>query len=66
MKDHFNTLYDRDENDDGIADGDVSLMAVWSWDGPPEDTTSKRTKIADIVLKSKLYTSVAGDERLFF
>lgn len=51
---------------DGQADGNVPLMAVYSWSGPPELEGSERTKIADIVLKTKLYTSKAGDNRLFF
>ena len=41
-------------------------MKVFSWNMPPEYAEAERTHIADIVLKTKLYTSKAGDERLFF
>lgn len=66
MKDHYNTLFDQDLDGDSIADGNVKLMKVFSWDAPPMEPGAQRTHIADIVLKTKLYTSEAGDERLFF
>lgn len=66
MKDYYNAKFDQDQDDNGIADGNVKLMKVFSWNGPPNLDESERTHIADIVLKTKLYTSEAGDERLFF
>ena len=39
---------------------------MYAWTAPPSIEGSKRVKIADIVLKSKLYTSKTGDQRLFF
>jgi len=42
-----------------------SFIDVYAWTAP-KSLSGKRVKIAEIVLKSKLYTSVTGDQRLFF
>jgi len=41
------------------------FIDVYAWTAP-ESLSGKRVKIAEIVLKSKLHTSVTGDQRLFF
>ena len=58
MKDHWNPSID-----EGVEE---PFIEVYAWTAPPALEGSRRVKIADIVLKSKLHTSTAGDQRLFF
>ena len=43
----------------------MPILKVYAWDAP-EQLGGKRVQIAEIILKTKLYTSLAGDSRLFF
>lgn len=54
-----------DQLRDNIKDGDT-IMEAWAWTGPPDLPGSEHVHIANIVLKTDLYTSVFGDNRLFF
>ena len=58
LKNHWNPSIDAGEEE--------PFIEVYAWTAPPALEGSRRVKIADIVLKSKLYTSTAGDQRLFF
>ena len=70
LKDHFNKQC-VDKNGDGHCESGVKILDVYAWTAP-EGTTDlngdprERVKIAEIELKTKLYTSEAGDERLYF
>jgi hypothetical protein len=48
-----------------FSDGDT-LFTVKALTAPPGVPESREVVIGSIVLTSDLYTSVAGDERLFF
>ena len=66
--DNDETWYDRLKNhwNPSIDSGEEKpFIDVYAWTAPPT-LGGKRVKIADIVLKSKLFTSTAGDQRLFF
>lgn len=70
LKDHFNEKCE-DENNDGHCESGVKIFDVYAWTAPEgandlNDEPRERVKIAEINLKTKLYTSKAGDERLFF
>jgi hypothetical protein len=43
----------------------TNLFEVWAWT-KPQECGGIYEKIADIELQTKLYTSEAGDNRLFF
>jgi len=60
IKKHFNNKFDNQNDDDG-----VTILKVFGWDAP-EDLDGQRVHIADIILKTALYTSLNGDSRLFF
>ena len=57
MKQHFNPFVEAGEEE--------PFIEVYAWAAPPT-LGGKRVKIADLVLKSKIYTSKTGDQRLFF
>lgn len=66
--DNLAPWYDRvkDEWNPSIDTGiEKPFIDVYAWTAP-KTLDGKRVKIAEIVLKSKLYTSVTGDQRLFF
>jgi len=57
LKNHWNPSID--------AGVEEPFIEVFAWTAPPT-LDGRKVKIADIVLKSKLFTSTAGDQRLFF
>lgn len=59
MRDHYNTKR---------AEGRGSkIFKVWALMTPPgHESEEERVHIADVILKSDLYTSKFGDEKLFF
>lgn len=64
LKNHFNDEYAQS------GDEDVPIMRVYGWDKPQAlgtiEEPANRIHIADIVLKTPLFTSANGDARLFF
>ena len=57
MKKHFNPFVEAGEEE--------PFIEVYAWTAP-KSLGGIRVKIADLVLKSKIYTSRTGDQRLFF
>lgn len=45
---------------------DTDLFEVWGWSAHKDCEDAEYHKIAIIRLQTKLYTSVAGDERMYF
>ena len=70
MRDHFNSQC-TDRKGNGDCDNRVKVMDVYGWTAPEgeldlNDEERERVKIGEIKLLSKLTTSKAGDDRLFF
>ena len=57
LKEHYNEKFEDGE--------EVTVLKVFGWDAP-EALDGQRVHMADIILKTPLYTSLAGDSRLFF
>ena len=69
LKWHFNDQCDADS--EGHCANGVKIYDVYAWTAPSGHTDlngeeRERIKIAEINLTTKLYTSLTGDERLFF
>ena len=65
LKDYFNEQCD-DSNGDGHCESGVKIMDVYAWTAPEglsdlNGEPRERVKIAEIDLKTNLYTSKAGD-----
>jgi len=66
--DNLEPWYDRIKNEWNPSienNTEKPFIDVYAWTAP-ESLGGKRVKIAELVLKSKLYTSKTGDQRLFF
>lgn len=74
MRNHFNAQCE-DLDNDGMCDTPVKIMDIYAWTAPdgkndlygePGLSGEDAVKIGEIQLKTPLYYSQAGDDRLFF
>lgn len=71
MRNHFNALCVDEDNDGHCENDGIKILDVYAWTAPEGEldlngNAREYLKIGEINLKTKLYTSEAGDNRLFF
>ena len=71
MRNHFNALCVDTDNDGHCENDGIKVLDVYAWTAPEGEVDlngnpREYLKIGEINLKTKLYSSQAGDSRLFF